>query len=333
MIPDYLTFIRHQDRKILLLLCAIIYLLLGLYWKNAAFNLTSQDAMITSAILALVMFHFIWELKAYWAYKCVIKNIDLSFFIGKKAGRLERALSRPAIASLLSGTLFWLITQAALLFFTPQRVLPFLAALSPLFLFGVFRCIRSSYIKLIGQEANETVRFKHLHRYVARYLLISLGVSLLTIVPLKNQPEFSLEQGVFFAPLMVAMLLLCAIVLAMNLFFVRLSRRYIFLGRLFMREIDFYFASSLPRFINTGTPFWLRLLSLLVIEALWIAVISLLLDFSGVAIFFEAYFLLCLLPCLAFSFLHIYRLWHNDFLMACDMCFRWDEINKQSQLW
>ena len=333
MIPDYLTFIRHQDKKILPLLCIIIYLLLGLYWKNAAFNLTSQDTLMISAILGLVMFHFIWELQAYWTYKCVIKNIDLSFFIGKKAGRLERALSRPAIASLLSGALFWLITQAALLFFTPEQVLPLLAALSPLFLYVVFRFIRSTYIKLIGQEVNETLRFKHLHRYVARYLMISLGVSLLTIVPLKKQPEFSLEQGLFFAPLMVAMLVLCGIVLAMNLLFVRLSRRYIFLGRLFMREIDFYFASPLPRFINTGTPFWLRILGLLLIEVFWIALTSLLLDFSGLAILFEAYFLLCLLPCLAFIFLHIYRLWHNDFLMACDMCFRWDEINKQSQLW
>jgi len=333
VIPDYLTFIRYQDKKILPLLCGILYLLLGLYWKNAAFNLTSQDAIIISAILALVMFHFIWELKAYWAYKCVVKNIDLSYFIGKKAGRIARAMSRPAVASLLSGTLFWLVTQAALLFFRPAQVLPLLATLSPLFLYIAFRFIRSSYIKLIGQEVNESLKFKHLHRYVARYLLISLCVSLLTIVPLKHQPEFSLEKGLFFAPLMVAMLVLCAIVLAMNLLFARLSRRYIFLGRLFIREIDFYFASPLPWVINTGTPFWLRVCSLLVIEILWIALTSLLLDLSGQVIFFEAYFLLCLLPCLAFSFLHIYRLWHNDFMMACDMCFRWEEINKQSQLW
>ena len=333
MIPDYLTFIRYQDKKILPLLCGILYLLLGLYWKNAAFNLTSQDAIIISAILALVMFHFIWELKAYWAYKCVVKNIDLSYFIGKKAGRIAQAMSRPAVASLLSGTLFWLVTQAALLFFRPAQVLPLLATLSPLFLYIAFRFIRSSYIKQIGQEVNESLKFKHLHRYVARYLLISLCVSLLTIVPLKHQPEFSLEKGLFFAPLMVAMLVLCAIVLTMNLLFARLSRRYIFLGRLFIREIDFYFASPLPWVINTGTPFWLRVCSLLVIEVLWIALTSLLLDLSGQVIFFEAYFLLCLLPCLAFSFLHIYRLWHNDFMMACDMCFRWEEINKQSQLW
>jgi len=333
VIPDYLTFIRYQDKKILPLLCGILYLLLGLYWKNAAFNLTSQDAIIISAILALVMFHFIWELKAYWAYKCVVKNIDLSYFIGKKAGRIAQAMSRPAVASLLSGTLFWLVTQAALLFFRPAQVLPLLATLSPLFLYIAFRFIRSSYIKQIGQEVNESLKFKHLHRYVARYLLISLCVSLLTIVPLKHQPEFSLEKGLFFAPLMVAMLVLCAIVLTMNLLFARLSRRYIFLGRLFIREIDFYFASPLPWVINTGTPFWLRVCSLLVIEVLWIALTSLLLDLSGQVIFFEAYFLLCLLPCLAFSFLHIYRLWHNDFMMACDMCFRWEEINKQSQLW
>ncbi|QNQ19878.1 hypothetical protein HF650_08945 [Kosakonia sp. SMBL-WEM22] len=333
MIPDYQTFIRHQDKRIVMLLCAIIYLLLGLYWKNTAFNLTSQDAIIISAILALVMFHFIWELKAYWAYKCVVKNIDLSFFVNKKASQTERVLSRPASASLLSGILFWLITQMALLFFTPERVLPLLAAVSPFFLYIVFRFIRTTYIKLLGQEVNEKLRFKHLHRYVARHLLISLSVTLLTIVPLKHQPEFSLDEGLFSARLIVAMLVLCAVVLAINLIFVRLSRRYIFLGRLFTREIDFYFASPLPRCIDVATPLWIQLSSLVLIETLWIAVISLLLGLSGRAIFFEAYFLLCLLPCLAFSFLYIYRLWHNDFLMACDMCFRWEEINKQSQLW
>ncbi|RCQ41705.1 hypothetical protein APT10_10605, partial [Escherichia coli] len=45
-------------------------------------------------------------------------------------------------------------------------------------------------------------------------------------------------------------------------------------------------------------------------------------------IWFEAYFLLCYVPCLIYYFFYCRFLWHNDFMMACDMYFRWGHFNK-----
>ncbi|EOK7084602.1 hypothetical protein AAAB22_RS22195, partial [Escherichia coli] len=45
-------------------------------------------------------------------------------------------------------------------------------------------------------------------------------------------------------------------------------------------------------------------------------------------IWFEASFLLCYVPCLIYYFFHCRFLWHNDFMMACDMYFRWGHFNK-----
>ncbi|MCH6427364.1 hypothetical protein MMN56_06705, partial [Escherichia coli] len=40
------------------------------------------------------------------------------------------------------------------------------------------------------------------------------------------------------------------------------------------------------------------------------------------------YFLLCYVPCLIYYFFYCRFLWHNDFMMACDMYFRWGHFNK-----
>lgn len=333
MIPDYLTFIRFQDRKIIPFFFFIVFILLGFYWKNAGYTFTARDAGFISGILVIVLFTFIYELKAYWAYKCVVKNIDFSCFAGKQAGRKELLLTHPAITSLLFGLVFWAAATVCFLFTSPVYALACLGAISPLFLYFVFRFIRASYIKQVGSASVEQVRYKHLYRYVASYLLLSVCLNMLTVSPLKYHADFSLQEGFFSAPLMVAMLVLCAIVLVMNLLFVRLSRRYIFLGRLFLNEIDFYFSPSLPGRALLEMPFWLRMVLLLVVEVVWILLVSMLLSLPAWPVVFEMYFLLCLLPCLAYSYLHIYRLWHGDFLMACDMYFRWGEINKQMSLW
>lgn len=76
MIPDYLTFIRFQDKRNLIYIYAIGLILIGFYWKNAGFTFPSEDIGVVSGILALVLYNFIFDLKAYWAYKCVTKNID-----------------------------------------------------------------------------------------------------------------------------------------------------------------------------------------------------------------------------------------------------------------
>ncbi|WLI78613.1 hypothetical protein Q5705_08750 [Kosakonia sp. H02] len=333
MIPDYLTFMRFQDRKIIPFFFLIVFLLLGLFWKNVGYEFVAHDAAFISGILAIVLFHFTYELRAYWAYKCVVKNIDFSWFAEKKLWRYETILAHPAIASLLAGLVFWLMAKACFLFSPPGDALAVLCLVSPLFLYSVFRLLRTSYIKQLASTSVEKVKYKHLYRYLAFYLFLSVCLSLLTIAPLKHHPEFNLAGGFFSAPLMVAMLVLCAIVLVVNLVFVRLSRRYIFLGRLFLQEIDFYFSAALPTLAQREMPFWLRMALLVVVEAVWIMLVSMLLALVGGQIAFEVYFLLCWLPCLAYSYLHIYALWHSDFLMACDMYLRWGEINKQSSLW
>ena len=72
----------------------------------------------------------------------------------------------------------------------------------------------------------------------------------------------------------------------------------------------------------------LRLFILLVIEMMWITLVSVLATLVEWRIWFEAYFLLCYVPCLIYYFFHCRFLWHNDFMMACDMDFRWGHFNK-----
>lgn len=80
MIPDYLTFIRFQDKRNLLFIYIVTFVLLGFYWKNAGFSFTRQDVWLASAIFALILYSFTADLKAFWAYKCVVKNVDFVHF-------------------------------------------------------------------------------------------------------------------------------------------------------------------------------------------------------------------------------------------------------------
>ncbi|EGK39904.1 hypothetical protein SFK227_0627 [Shigella flexneri K-227] len=61
---------------------------------------------------------------------------------------------------------------------------------------------------------------------------------------------------------------------------------------------------------------------------MWITLVSVLATLVEWRIWFEAYFLLCYVPCLIYYFFHCRFLWHNDFMMACDMYFRWGHFNK-----
>ncbi len=51
MIPDYLTFIRFQDKRNLIYIYAIGLILIGFYWKNAGFTFPSEDIGVVSGIL------------------------------------------------------------------------------------------------------------------------------------------------------------------------------------------------------------------------------------------------------------------------------------------
>ncbi|WP_338580475.1 hypothetical protein VXE06_21075 [Klebsiella oxytoca] len=89
MIPDYLTFTRYQDKRVIIYLYLLTMFLLFLFWKNNGYNLLPSNVLSLSVILALIVFSFIYELKNYWGYKCVMKHIDFSCFQGKAISSYE----------------------------------------------------------------------------------------------------------------------------------------------------------------------------------------------------------------------------------------------------
>jgi hypothetical protein len=333
VIPDYLTFIRFQDKRLLPFLYLIAFILLGFYWKNNDYVIQHNDAWFVSGILALMVYNVVNELKAFWAYKCAIGNVDLSFFRGRGLSKVEKRLSQPLLIAILSGLVFWALIQGCLLLPSPVYQTGSLLIISPLIVYLLFRFARHACIKEIGAEAIDKVKYRHLRGYVYIHVIFTLILNVLTIVPLKNNADFSFSEGFLSARLIVATLMMCAIVLALNLAFARMNKCYVFLGRLFIKEIDFYFSRSVPCPSLLNKPFWLRMLWLLVIQLLWIATLALALTLSGWHIWFAAWFLLSFLPSAAYYYLHVYWRWHHDFMMSCDMCFRWREIEKQSDLW
>ncbi|WP_227522158.1 hypothetical protein [Klebsiella aerogenes] len=117
MIPDYLTFIRRQDRSLLPYLYFICILLIALYVKNRGYLLTQEDAFPVSAIFSLTMFSFVYELKGYRAYKYEIGNINFSWFQGKIASRFEVLLWHPLVATGCCFIVCYLAVKACLFFF------------------------------------------------------------------------------------------------------------------------------------------------------------------------------------------------------------------------
>lgn len=84
--------------------------------------------------------------------------------------------------------------------------------------------------------SSEKVKYKSLTRYVLLSVCISTVVNLLTISPLRNSDSFVTEGQWLTFKSIIALLILCGVVLAINLFFLRFSKRYAFLGRLFCRK-------------------------------------------------------------------------------------------------
>lgn len=333
MIPDYCTFIRHQDKRLIPYLYLVTLILLGLYWKNSGYTLASNHAWSISAVLSLILFSFTSELKNYWAYKCVVRNIDCSFFDGKSASRYEILFSRPVVVLIFGWLLFYLLVKISLQFLLPTYALLCIALVSPFLSYLVYRWIRHSVMKHMSKAVAEKIKYRNLHRYLCANLVIIFMMSVLIVGPLRLHEDFSLSEGYFSARLMVAMLILCVIVLAINLVFIRPSRRYIFLGRLFMKEVDFTLSSTIPYSSLYNKPLWVRLIILLIIQSVWIVATSIILSLTGWTVYFEIFFVLCLLPSMGYFYLHVYWLWHNDFMMACDMYLRCDGIDKKNRLW
>ncbi len=328
MIPDYLTFIRFQDKRNLIYIYAIGLILIGFYWKNAGFTFPSEDIGVVSGILALVLYNFIFDLKAYWAYKCVTKNIDFSWFKKKQNHKIELFLTQPLVAGFLSLIMLSAMSWGLYQLLPSLYALFLISLLGPLVIFLLFRMIRTSYVKQVAISVAKKVKYKSLTRYVLLSVCISTVVNLLTISPLRNSDSFVTEGQWLTFKSIIALLILCGVVLAINLFFLRFSKRYAFLGRLFLQEIDLFFSSENALSTFFAKPLWLRLFILLVIEMMWITLVSVLATLVEWRIWFEAYFLLCYVPCLIYYFFHCRCLWHNDFMMACDMYFRWGHFNK-----
>lgn len=329
MIPDYLKFIRFQDKRIIPFFYFILFIVLGFYWKNNAYILQASDAWYISVILAVTLFNLIYELKSWWAYSCVSERIDVDVFKDKPCSKTALFFSRPTVVSVLSVLVFWLLVKACLLL--PSFYNAFALVVSaPLVVYLFFRALRPLYIKQVLSQVSSGVYYKSIYRYVARFVALSTLINVLSVRALKANPDFSLSEGFFSAKLMVAMLILCAIVLAINLIFVRFSKRYIFLGRFFLKEIDFSFSQKIPFSALHDKWFIIRMLLLLVIEFIWIMIVSVLLALVGWNVAFEIYFLLCLLPCTGYYFLHLCWHWHSEFMMSFDMYFRYDEFKKRN---
>ncbi|MFD1803091.1 hypothetical protein ACFSFZ_12935 [Mixta tenebrionis] len=333
MIPDYLTFIRYQDKRLLPFLYLILFFFLGLYWRNNGYAINAEDAGFLSAITAVILFNVIYELEAYWMYKGVTKNVDLSYFIGKSCGVMEKRLARPPAVAILALAALWLILSYSLRLPLTTPALVALSAMLPLLVYLVFRWLRSSYIRQLGITTQHQRQYRTLYHYIACSFVLNMALTLLTIHPLKRNPDFSAAQGWLTPTLVVATFILCATVLAINLLFTRLSKRYVFLGKLFLNEIDFSFSTGIPcaKFHETSLAF--RLLLVLSIQFVWIVLVNLLLLLLAWPLPFAVYFLICFLPGALYYLLHLYWCWHTDYLAACDMYFRWNEIDKRSQLW
>ncbi|QHM70567.1 hypothetical protein [Mixta intestinalis] len=333
MIPDYLTFIRYQDKRVLPFIYLILFFFLGLYWRNNGYVINVNDAGYLSAITAVILFNVIYELEAYWMYKGVTKNVDLSYFIDKTCSRTEKYLSRPLLVGIVSILALWLILYYGLRLSPTTPAFVVLSAILPLMVYLVFRWLRSSYIRQLGITTQHQRQYRTLYHYIGFSFILTIVLTLLTISPLRRNPDFSSLQGWLTPTRIVATFILCAIVLAINLLFTRLSKRYVFLGKLFLSEIDFSFSTAIPcaKFQRTSLAF--RLLLVLMVQFVWIVLINLLLALLAWELPFEVYFLASFLPGACYYLLHLYWCWHTDYLSACDMYFRWNEIDKRSQLW
>lgn len=332
MIPDYLAFIRHQDKRLLPLIYLILLVLWGLFWKNNDYSLSQEDAGAVSGILAIVLFYLIYDLKAYWMYKGAIRSVDLSCFSTKPLSRITNFLCCPLVVCAVIALACWLLVSYGFALLASRYAMLSLYCLLPLLVYLIFRGLRVVYIRQLSR-VRERVPRHTLYRYTACFVLINSVLNHLTVSPLKNNPDFSLDRGWLSPQLTVAMFILCLVVFSISLLFARLSKKYLFFGRMFLQEIDFSFSTAVPCAALQSQPLVLRLMGFVTLQILWIIVINALLALLAGNLPFSLYFLLCYLPASACYFLHLYWQWHTDFVTACDMYLRWSVIDKRVTPW
>ena len=333
MNPDYFNFIRYHDKRLIAVLYLVLFMLLGFYWKNNGYALTQQDAWFISGIVAIVFYNFIRDLKAYWAYKYLMKSMDFSFFTGKGCSRAEKMVSYPLVGGLISFFVAWVIIQAV--FVLPEHLWNVLGLLFmlPLLLYVIYRTLRTCCIKQLIMEQQQDARYQKFYQTVSYYVLLSLALNILTISPLKKNADFSFHEGWLSARLIIAMFILCVIVLAINLLFSYRTRRYIFLGEIFIKKTEITSPAAIPWRSLHAKPMILRILFLLIVQFAWILLLNVVLTLLEWNLPFEVYYILCFLPAGGYYFLHMCWLWRTDYLTACDMYFRCIEIRKRSVFW
>lgn len=333
MSPDYFKFIRYHDKRLILILYLVLFMLLGFYWKNNGYSLTRQDTWLISGIVAIVFFNLICELKAWWMYKYVLKSIDFEFFTGKRCSTIEKIASTPLAGGFIAYFITWLTIQAA--FFVSEKLESVfgLLLLLPLFLYLIYRRLRICYIKQVIMQEEHNTRYKTLYQALSHYILLSLALNVLTISPLKKNADFSLNEGWLSARLIIAMFILCAIVLAIDLIFSCRSRRYVLLGKLFLKEIEITSPAAVPCASLYAKPVVLRILFLLIVQFAWILLLNVVLTLLEWNLPFEVYYLFCFFPAGGYYCLHLCWLWRTDYLAACDMYLRCNVISKRSGFW
>ncbi|MDU4092713.1 MAG: hypothetical protein E7H57_05480 [Pantoea sp.] len=332
MIPDYLDFTRYQDKRLLPLIYLTLLVLWGLLWKNNGYALNQQDAGAVSGILAIVLFYLIHDLKAYWMYKGAVKGVDLTGFSAKPRSRITDFCCCPLMVCAVTALSCWLLVSYAFVLLANHYAISGLYCLLPLLVYLIFRGLRVVYIRQLSR-AREKVPRLTLYRYTACFVLMNSALNHLTVSPLKNNPDFSLEHGWLSPQLTVAMFILCVVVFSISLLFARVSKKYLFFGRMFLQEIDFSFSAAAPCALLQAQPLALRLLGFVTLQMLWIMVINALLALLAADLPFSLYFLICYLPASACYFLHLYWQWHTDFMTACDMYLRWSVIDKRATPW
>lgn len=332
MIPEYLTFIYRQDKRLLPYIYFLCAFLLFLYWKNRGYELMVDDVLSISIIYSLVLFNLIYELRDYWAYKCAIKNIDFKFFYQKSTSAIESFLAQPVVASVLCFLGCSLVVKSSLTIFSSGEAYWCVVLVVPVLIYLIFWSCRHIYVKQMRQAVAKRIKYRNLYYYTAFNVLVTFVTSSLIVSPLATHVDFSLSEGFFSARLMTAIWIVCFLVLIINMLFARPSRRYHFLGRLFLKEIDFNLSKSLPLPGLYERALWVKLVLLIFVESLWILMVSIVLSQFNWLVSFYVYFSLCILPVLGYFYLHVYWLWHHDYLAACDMYLRCGEIDKNNNL-
>lgn len=326
MIPNFFTFIRAQDKKLIAKIYLTALIFMFLLWKNNGYSFSENYLVLISVAFSLAFYPLLQDVKPYWIYCVSIKKVDVRNVTSPGLSSLQKWLSRPFILSLLSACLCIVIFKLSMIFLGPMYASLCAFILCPLVLYLSLRFCRLMGLKQILVESYDILNAKTLYRLVAQSVIVTLTINLLMISPLKNRDEFLLSRGFNSIDLMVAMFILCAIVLLINLFFSRSPKKYVFLGKLFMKEMDDSILKRIPLTGWRDTPFAVRIFLVLIVQFFWIVILSLLLALAPFNLCFELYFIACYLPSIVYYFFHLYWFWLNEFVMACDMSMRYQEF-------